>query len=103
MELNTSEKKLALESIKKELYEYLKLEEKLDSLVEQPTSTEQDPNLASERDILAQELKTRLRKIVDSIEQSGLVNEMPKEIESVYLELKSDAERKYQSTKRETK
>ncbi len=101
--MNTSEKKLALESIKKELDEYLKLEEKLDSLVVQPASTEQDPNLASERDILAQELKTRLRKIVDSIEQSGLVNEMPKEIESVYLELKSDAESKDRSTKRETK
>lgn len=74
--------------MKKDIDEYLKLEEKLESLEHAPAGISQDPNLLSEIQVLKQDIGTRLKKIVSSVEESGLVKDMPKEIQSVYMEIK---------------
>ena len=90
-ELKSTEKKRCLESIKKDMDDYLKLEEKLDLLQSAVANSMKDPNLSTELEALKQAKSSLLKKIVSEIEDSGLVNDMSKDIASVYLQIKKNA------------
>jgi hypothetical protein len=90
--VKSSEKKKVLESIKLEIDEYIALEDKLNSLQNQPSSGVEDPNSTSQKQLLKNEMSSHLMKIISTIESSDLVNDMPREIESVYLQLKKQEE-----------
>ena len=71
--------------------DYLKLEEKLDLLQSAVANSMKDPNLSTELEALKQAKSSLLKKIVSEIEDSGLVNDMSKDIASVYLQIKKNA------------
>ena len=76
-----------LEKIRKDLEEYLELEDRL-YLEGRTVNVVEDPNISSELDVLKQEKITLLKKIISQIEDGGLVNDMPKDIASVYFQIK---------------
>ncbi len=86
--MKSSEKKRYLESIKKDMDDYMKLEEKLDLLESRAANSMKDPNLLTELESLKLEKSSLLKKIVSEIEDGGLVNDMPKDIASVYFQIK---------------
>jgi hypothetical protein len=88
--LGTSEKKKILESIKLEIDAYLTLEDKLNSLPKQSSNDIEDPNATSEKQVLKEEMSGHLKKIISTIEENHLVDDMPKDIASVYAQLKKE-------------
>ncbi len=87
--MNSAEKKKIFQAIKAEIDQYLKLEVKLDSLQSKISNGLTDPNISSEEEILKEEMCLHVKKVISTIEENNLVSDMPKEIESVYMELKA--------------
>lgn len=88
--LNSSEKKKILESIKLEIDEYVSLEDKLNSLPKQSSDGVENPNSTLEKQVLKEEMNEHLKKIISTIEENHLVDDMPKDIASVYAQLKKE-------------
>lgn len=73
----------------------MSLEEKLSALGEDRSknvSGLKDPNLLVEEvETIKQEMSLCIKNVVSMVEQASLVDDMPKDIQSVYLQLKKEA------------
>ncbi len=86
--MNSAEKKQVLQSVKAEIDEYFVLESKLNSLKSQPLIGTEDPDLSAQIGLLQEQMNSHLRKIVETVEKTELINDMPKEIKAIYLQFK---------------